>query len=242
MKRQIMALFAAIALLVVAVTMTKTREASSMSSVNKIVKTDAQQTGVSPVSSTQEVFEISALDDTLIQRMTGKSYHPELDYMGILPQLRLLKLTYVNFNGEVKQGEMIVNQLIAEDVLAVFKELYAQKYPIHQIALVDMYNGDDEASMQANNTSGFNMRYIAGTTTLSQHALGLAVDINPLYNPQVVNGVAYPSSAAAYADRTQTFPGKISEADLAYQLLAQRGFTWGGYWATPDYQHFERGY
>lgn len=240
MKRQIVALLAAIGLLVFAVTMTKMQGVRS--SATKIVQTSVQQTGQADVEAVKEVFEISALDDALIQRMTGKSYRQELDFMGILPQLRLLKVTYVNFEGERKNGEIIVNQMIAEDVLAVFKELYAQQYPIHQIALIDMYDGDDTASMQANNTSGFNMRYIAGTTTLSQHALGMAIDINPLYNPQVINGVVNPSTAGAYADRSQNFPGKISESDLAYQLLAQKGFAWGGYWATPDYQHFERGY
>lgn len=241
MKKQIVALVAAVALLVVAVAMTKNREATSVSSVEKIVKTTqtAAQTDTNTVG---DIFEITALDESLIQRMTGKSYRPELDFMGILPQLRLLKVTYVNFDGERQNGEIIVNQLIAEDVLAVFKELYAQQYPIHQVSLIDAYDGDDTASMQANNTSGFNMRYIAGTTTLSQHAMGMAIDINPLYNPQVINGEVYPSTAVAYADRSQNFPGKISESDLAYQLLAQRGFAWGGYWGTPDYQHFERGY
>ena len=110
----------------------------------------------------------------------------------------------------------------------------------------DEYGGDDDASMAANNTSCFNYRVIAGSTTLSYHAQGLAIDINPRYNPYVTfaaDGSAQisPENGVPYADREMFFPMKIDRNDLCYQLFTAHGFEWGGDWDTPlDYQHFEK--
>lgn len=99
--------------------------------------------------------------------------------------------------------------------------------------------------MEANNTSCFNYRVVDGTSSLSRHAYGLAVDINPLYNPYVTypNGKRRVSPAASeiYADRSLDFPAKIDKNDLCYQLFTEHGFTWGGNWKTmKDYQHFQK--
>ena len=105
--------------------------------------------------------------------------------------------------------------------------------------------GDDSASMAANNTSAFNYRTIAGSTVLSQHARGLAVDVNPLCNPYITRSSdgterISPAGAAPYADRTADFPMKITQDDLCCRLFLAHGFTWGGSWSNPkDYQHFE---
>ena len=110
----------------------------------------------------------------------------------------------------------------------------------------DEYDADDEASMRDNNSSAFNFRFISHTTKVSKHGLGMAVDINPLYNPYVkaVKGETSiePAVAAAYVDRSGDFPYKIDHDDLCYKLFTKYGFTWGGDWEhSKDYQHFERG-
>ena len=119
---------------------------------------------------------------------------------------------------------------------------------VEGIRLIDDYNGDDTASMEANNTSCFNYRVVDGTTSLSKHALGCAIDINPFYNPYVVfdktgNGQDYisPKGSEIYADRSKDFAYKIDEQDLCYRLFKEHGFTWGGNWnSCKDYQHFQK--
>ena len=110
---------------------------------------------------------------------------------------------------------------------------------------IDEYGADDELSMRANNSSSFCYRVIAGSTRLSNHAKGRAVDLNPLYNPYVKtsNGktVIQPSNAGPYLDRSADIPYKIDENDAAYKLFIAHGFTWGGSWTSlKDYQHFEK--
>ena len=101
-------------------------------------------------------------------------------------------------------------------------------------------------SCEANNTSCFNYRQVVGSSSLSKHALGLAIDINPLYNPYITyngDGSAnvYPENAADYVDRSKEFPYKIDENDLCYKLFTEHGFTWGGHWNNvKDYQHFQK--
>ena len=111
--------------------------------------------------------------------------------------------------------------------------------------LIDEYNADDEASMQANNTSSFNYRQASGIRRLSRHAMVMAIDINPLYNPLVKHQGGhtrvYPSNATPYIDRMKEFPYKVEKGDLCYRLFKQHGFKWGGDWtSSKDYQHFEK--
>ena len=110
---------------------------------------------------------------------------------------------------------------------------------------MDENDEDDEASMSDNNSSAFNFRTISHTTTISKHGLGMAIDINPLYNPYVktVNGTlsTEPANAVAYVDRSEDHPYRIDHDDLCYKLFSEYGFTWGGDWVhSKDYQHFEK--
>ena len=159
-------------------------------------------------------------------------------------ELRYVHILHKDLDGNTKEGELVVNQKIAEDVLEIFRELYEADYPIEKVRLVDAYDADDEASMRDNNTSAFNFRFISHTTKVSKHGEGLAVDINTLYNPYVkeVDGqtVVEPETALPYVDRTLDFPYKIDRGDLCYKLFTEHGFVWGGDWETrKDYQHFE---
>ena len=194
----------------------------------------------------QNGFYYEPLNDTIKQRITGISY-PETGCTVPYEDLRYVGLIYIDFNGEEQAGELICNKAIAQDMVEIFYELYRNDYRIERIRLVDEYGGDDTLSMLDNNTSCFNYRVVDGTTTLSKHALGCAIDINPFYNPYIVynkngSGETYisPKGSEIYADRSQDFPYKIDENDLCYKLFTDRGFTWGGNWnSTKDYQHFQ---
>ena len=155
--------------------------------------------------------------------------------------LRYLQVRYVDFEGQEQAGELVCHRDIAEDLLFIFRELYKARYPIASIRLIDDFDASDEASMTANNTSCFNYRSIAGRTSLSRHALGMAVDINPLQNPYVREEVVRPAAGRPYADRSQAFAHKIDRNDLCYKLFRSKGFSWGGAWrSAKDYQHFEK--
>lgn len=159
-----------------------------------------------------------------------------------LDELRYLRLSYIDFDGRPQTGEMVCNKAIADDLLYIFGQLYEEGYPIRSIRLVDDFGGSDDASMAADNTSCFNYRPVPGTRQLSAHALGRAVDINPLENPYVrSSGVVMPPEGAAYADRSADFEHKIVRGDVVWTLFHERGFMWGGTWRrAKDYQHFEK--
>lgn len=185
------------------------------------------------------VFEAVPIPPETEARMRGVSYPEDADIK--LDDLRYLKLSYIDFDGNPQVGEMVCNKAIAEDLLAIFRELYEARYPIRSIRLIDDFDGDDEASMKADNTSCFNYRKKVGVRELSKHALGLAVDVNPFENPYVRTTHIRPAEAAAFADRTQDFPHKIDKNDLCYKLFRAHGFSWGGTWrSVRDYQHFEK--
>ena len=179
----------------------------------------------------------SALTAAMRTRMTGVSWHPGCPVP--LSSLQLLQLSYWGFDHAVHQGELIVNASAAASLTGVFALLFAARFPIRQMRVVDDFGGDDERSMLADNTSAFNCRLVPGTTVWAQHAYGLAVDINPFENPEIQHGQADPPAAAAWADRSRSSPAMISEGDAAWRAFRAIGWTWGGDWRSlKDYMHF----
>ena len=194
---------------------------------------------VTETASTEAVFTAEPIPAAVEARMRGVSYPDDAEIK--LSDLRYLRLSYVDFYDHEQVGELVCNKAIAEDLLAVFRDLYEARYPIRSIRLIDDFGGDDEASMAADNTSCFNYRKKTGMRELSKHALGLAVDINPFENPYVRPARVRPVGASAFADRTKDFPHKIDKNDLCYRLFRAHGFSWGGSWrSVQDYQHFEK--
>ncbi len=194
----------------------------------------------------QEGFYYESLSDDIKSRITGISYPADDTSAAIsYDTLRYVSVLYCDFDGETRRGELICHKAIAQDLTEIFCSLYEARYPVEKICLVDEYQGDDNLSMEDNNTSCFNYRALP-SGRLSNHAYGLAVDLNPLYNPYITTrkdgtvNIA-PAKGEAYADRDQTFPYKIDKEDLAYRLFIEHGFTWGGSWrSSKDYQHFEK--
>ena len=196
------------------------------------------------LTASAQTFTIDTISDAVFQRMQGKSY--KKDCTVPRSELRYLRLSHYDLQGKECIGELICNKKIASDLREIFKELYQQKYPIERMRLIDDYDADDERSMQANNTSCFNFRTIAGSKKLSKHSLGMAIDINPLYNPCVKRGkdgklLVQPANARKYSDRSKRWNYKLEKGDLCYRLFIKHGFKWGGSWTnSKDYQHFER--
>lgn len=194
----------------------------------------------------QEGFFYEPLSDSLIDSITGVSYPAEGTDEISYEELNYLHVLHYDFEGNIVEGELICNSAISQDLAEIFHELYLAEYSIEKITLIDAYDGDDEASMTDNNTSCFNYRNVEGADKLSRHAYGLALDINPFYNPYVrydKEGRPYadPEDSAEYMDRSRDFPYKIDQNDLCYRLFTERGFTWGGNWnSSKDYQHFQK--
>ena len=194
-----------------------------------------------------EGFYYEPVPESVRSRMRGKSYPDDIDESKVsFDELRYVVLKYVDFDGNTADGEMICNKSIADDIMEIFYELYQSDYRIESIKLIDEFDADDTASMTANNTSCFCYRVVDGSTSLSNHAYGKAIDLNPFYNPYVVfktgeDVYISPPGSEIYADRNQAFPYKIDENDLAYRLFKEHGFRWGGDWnSSKDYQHFDK--
>lgn len=193
---------------------------------------------------TDRCFASMPISDAAFGRIYGNSY--KKDCRVLRSSLRYLHLLHYTEDGRIKLGEMICHKDIADDLTDIFRKLFEAKYPIENMQLIDNYGADDIRSMEYNNTTCFNYRTVAGSKKLSNHSLGKAVDINPLYNPYVKrrkDGTykVSPEKGRQYADRTKTFKYKIDRNDLAYRLFKQHGFRWGGdYRSLKDYQHFEK--
>lgn len=184
-------------------------------------------------------FLSEEISDDTFSRIEGVSYARGCSVPR--SRLRLLHLLHRNFRGHIQVGEMICNKSVADDLLRIFRELYDVGYPIEKIYLIDEYGADDNLSMADNNTSCFNFRRKPGMKELSMHARGLAVDINPLYNPYVRGERIEPASGAVYADRTRKCPYYIRRGDACHAAFTSRGWSWGGSWnSMKDYQHFEK--
>jgi len=183
---------------------------------------------------------IFPIPEPIRAEMRGRSHHDD-PRCPALDALRLLVLRHVDLHGHTRQGELVIAVHLADEVLAIFEELYALAFPIARIQRIDAYAGDDDRAMAANNTSAFNFRVVDGTDTLSRHALGCAVDINPLQNPWLRGARVDPEAGRAYLDRSHVRPGMIVAGGPVVEAFTRRGWIWGGDDPRfPDYHHFAR--
>jgi hypothetical protein len=160
-------------------------------------------------------------------------------------RLRLVRFGYVGFDGATHDdGELVVLDAVADHVMAIFVGLRNRAFPIASARLMNRYRGNDDASMAANNTSAFNVRRVEGSNTMSLHAYGVAIDLNPVQNPYVerrAQGIEIsPPAGKSHIRRQDRHPGM---AEAVVDLFAYHGFAqWGGYWPRGiDYQHFQVG-
>ena len=156
-------------------------------------------------------------------------------------QLRDLTVAYWGFDGSQHAGHLVVNASVVDAVRAVFQQLLAARFPIRKMVTIDAYGGSDDASSADDNTSAFNCREAVrsdGVHTWSQHAYGLAIDVNDVENPYVDGDTIIPPNGADYVDRSNVRPGMAVPGSAVTDAFAAIGWGWGGGWSTPDYQHF----
>lgn len=179
---------------------------------------------------------LTAAERTAMTGMTWRSGCPVP-----LSDLRAVTLTYVDFTGEPRDGTLVVRSSVVGDVTAVFGKLHAERFPIRTMVPIEAYGGSDDASMAADNTSAFNCRTVAGSSTWSRHAYGTAIDINPVENPYVSGSSVSPPAGASYLNRSSYRPGMLVTSSTAVREFEARGWQWGGRWTSAkDYQHVDR--
>jgi D-alanyl-D-alanine carboxypeptidase len=150
-----------------------------------------------------------------------------------------LRVPYQGFDGRPHRGEMVVAASAVGAVRRAFAELFAQRFPIRRMRLVDDYGGSDYRSIEADNTSAFNCRRATGQSRWSQHAYGRALDINPIENPYVANGRTSHPASRRYLDRSRRRRGMAYAGGALVWAFDRVGWSWGGRWSSPkDYQHF----
>jgi hypothetical protein len=158
-------------------------------------------------------------------------------------QLRRVRLRYWGFDGASHVGSLVVNDAVTRDVVAAFRRLYAERFPIRRMRPIDAYRGSDDRSMAADNTSAFNCRVAvaSGPKRWSVHAYGEAIDVNPVENPYLEGGKVRPAAGKAYLDRARVRPGMAVRGGALVSAFALAGWLWGGRWTgSPDYQHFSK--
>jgi D-alanyl-D-alanine carboxypeptidase len=180
---------------------------------------------------------IERIDAAQAKRMTGVSWRPGCP-VG-LRDLRHLRLSHWGFDGRPRMGRLIVHRDVAPEIVEVFRDLYAARFPIRRMVPVDAYGGSDFRSIEADNTSAFNCRFVEGTTRWSNHATGTAIDLNPIENPYVSGGRTSHRASRPYLDRSRRRPGMAYEGGAAVRAFDRIGWGWGGRWTSvKDYQHF----
>jgi hypothetical protein len=150
-------------------------------------------------------------------------------------------MNYWGFDGRPHAGSLVVNGVVVDSVITIFRTLYQEHFPIMQMVPQVAYGGNDNRAAAADDTSGFNCRYAVapGPPQWSVHAYGEAIDVNDVQNPYQDGTTVIPPSGAAYLDRSDVRPGMAVPGGELVEAFASVGWLWGGRWTgSPDYQHF----
>lgn len=156
-----------------------------------------------------------------------------------MADLRLLSVRHRDFDGGVGEGRLVVHRDAVESVRRAFEAAFDEGFPIRSVVPVSAFDGSDDASMAADNTSAFNCRPIKGTMAWSEHATGMAIDVNPRENPWVRGEKVDPPEGRAFLERDGAVPGVLTEDSAMVLSFRESGWGWGGRWSSrKDYQHF----
>ncbi|GAB4295538.1 MAG: M15 family metallopeptidase [Ignavibacteriaceae bacterium] len=190
----------------------------------------------SSLTSSAEIADQNELiidsDLTIEEALQGKTLPKK-----IKDSLTLIDVEYYSFDGKLHRGQVVIHKSVAQDITEIFDIIKKTGFPIEKVIPISQYNWSDEASMQDNNTSAFNYRFISGSKILSMHAQGLAIDINPKLNPYIKNHLIAPEGASY----NTMIPGTIDDTSRIVAEFKIRGWQWGGDWKKlKDYQHFEK--
>ena len=155
----------------------------------------------------------------------------------IKKDLVLVEVQYYSNDGKLHQGQLVISKELRSDVAKIFEIIKKEKFPVAKVIPIVRYDWDDEKSMEDNNSSGFNYRFVAKTKKLSNHSFGKAIDINPLLNPYIRKDLHQPEGSVYDPSR----PGTITKNSFLVNEFNKLGWEWGGDWSkSKDYQHFEK--
>ena len=197
---------------------------------NKPTSSDIEQTDSGKNSSLQKIIIDS---DISFNEALSELKIPA----NIKDQLVLETVNYYGLDDMLHQGQILVNKKIAEEVIQIFEFIKQIRFPIEKVIPLSKYNWSDSKSMEDNNTSSFNFRFVSGSRILSKHANGLAIDINPKLNPYVKKGKTIPANAVY----DSTSVGTLTQNSELVKEFKRRGWSWGGDWKSlKDYQHFQK--
>lgn len=185
------------------------------------------------------VAVVTRIDHRTAQQMRGVSWKRGCPVP--IRNLRTIRMTHRGFDGKLHWGELVVHKNVAPRVVRVFRKMYAAGFPIRRMKRIERYNGSDDRSMAADNTSAFNCRPVTGSPgRFSVHSYGKAIDINTIENPYVNGGTVLPAAGRRYLDRGNVRRGMIVRGGTVTRAFRMAGFDWGGNWISlKDYQHFE---
>jgi len=184
------------------------------------------------------IATVQPIGSALARTMTGVSWKPGCP-VG-LRDLRVVTARHWGFDGREHTGRIVVHRDVAADVASVLRSLHGARFPIRRMVPVDAYGASDFRSIEADNTSAFNCRYVEGTNRWSEHAYGRAIDLNPIENPYVSGGKTSHRASIPYVDRTPCRRGMACPGNAVLRAFERVGWGWGGDWSgsTKDYQHF----
>jgi hypothetical protein len=184
----------------------------------------------------EEFFsEVQPIPDDVLARSTWEVGCPMQ-----VEDLSYIQMSFRGFDREIHMGEMIVHWSVADDIVTVFEALFDAGYPIEEMRVMTREDFSAPPTGDTNITSGYECRQaVGGSGAWSNHAVGLAVDVNPFHNPYRKGDLVLPELADAYFDRDNVRPGMILASDDTFNAFTAIGWEWGGSWSSAiDYMHF----
>ena len=155
----------------------------------------------------------------------------------LINNLMIINVEYFSFDNKLHRGQLVINKIIEKDIVELFELIKQNKFPVKSVIPIVKYDWSDCISMLENNTSCFNYRTVSGTNKLSNHAFGIAIDINPMQNPYKFKNFVSPKGATYNIKKA----GTISEKSEITKFLLHRNWNWGGYYKSiKDWQHFDK--
>lgn len=156
----------------------------------------------------------------------------------IIDSLVLINVLYYSFDNRLHKGQLLVSKDVAKEINEIFRIILETKFPIEKVIPIVNYDWSDSISMEENNTSAFNYRFVTGTNRLSLHSFGRAIDINPFFNPVVhKDGRTEPKRAVYDPNKAGTF----TKDNVIVKEFLKRGWRWGGLFSSyKDYHHFDK--
>ena len=163
-----------------------------------------------------------------------------------LSGLRLLTVSYRGFDHKAHSGALVVNAEAGRPLKRVFRRLYRERFPIRHIGFGYMYGPRDARPSDGDVTGSFECREAVPSPCTgglksghwSNHAYGLAVDLNPTENPYIGCGQSRDPATKRFRDRSRHRRGMVDNRVIA--AFSSVGWGWGGAWTgtTKDYMHF----